>query len=241
MVTRATSYRDNDKMLSLFTLENGIVSACLRGAKKPDSKFAFAGEPFCFCEYVLSEKDGRRTVKEATQIDGFYNLRFDVDSFAAASSVAEFVNAFMLDGMKSYELFLAVINSYKLMAEGSVNPRIVLICFYLKALGYVGYELNFDCCSRCGCEIGGRVFFDFDGGAVCCADCADAMDTEFRIPTYELLKACSEFDFQSADELKAIESSASENSIKGALKFLDFAFKQNAGVALKSHKSFISD
>ena len=78
IVLRATDYRDADKILTLLTPSEGKITAGIKGVKKSGARLAFAAQPFAFCEYVLAEKCGRRTVVSAYQHDGFFPLRTDV-------------------------------------------------------------------------------------------------------------------------------------------------------------------
>lgn len=234
IVIRATNYRENDKMITLFSLENGLVSACLRGVKKTNAKLKFAGELFCFGEFLLAEKNGRRTVTEVNQIDSFYNVRLDPYKLSAASAMCEFVSGFMLSGMKSYELFLNLVNGLKVLSASTTDPKKVLIAFYLDSLRLAGYEMEFGACSRCGGEIEKRVFFSFGEWNCVCTDCATRLDTEIRFSTYEVLKKISTVKSDvSSDLLNGFDFS--EDSLVYALKFLDFFMEQNAGVTIKSH------
>ncbi|MGN0819788.1 MAG: DNA repair protein RecO [Christensenellaceae bacterium] len=237
IVIKTAPYKDNDIILTLFTLENGVVSANLKGVKKAGAKLKFAGEPFCFGEYSLVEKSGRRTVTEVSQIDSFYNIRLDYVKYYAAFSCAEFVNKFMFSGMKSYDLFLALVNALKTLNEASVSPKSVLVRFYLEALKYTGYELDFSHCSACGKPLTKRAFFNFDDGVTRCADCCSALDTEIRFSTYEALREISSAVKSGAEWQNTPVSDASTE--KFALKFLDFYISQKSGVTIKSHKLFI--
>lgn len=237
IVIKTAPYKENDKMLTLFTLENGVVSANLRGVKKAGAKLKFAGEPFCFGEFLFVEKSGRRTVTEVNQIDSFYNIRLDYDKFNCACACCEFVFRFMLDGMKSYDLFLTLVNALKTLNETNVSPKSLLIRFYIEALKFSGYELDFSHCSECGKQLIKRAFFNFEDGVTRCIDCRNALDTEIRFTTYELLRDMSAViksnkDWQSTP-------SFNDEIEKFALKFLDFYISQKSGVTIKSHKFFI--
>ena len=62
IVLRATDYKENDKLLTLFTPSLGKITAGIRGVKKAKAKLNFAAQPFAFCEYILAERGGRYTV-----------------------------------------------------------------------------------------------------------------------------------------------------------------------------------
>ena len=89
IVLRSIDYKDNDKLLTLFSPELGKITAGIKGVKKPKAKLAFSAQPFCFAEYVLAEKNGRYTVTAAYLHESFFELRSDVDAFYAACAAAE--------------------------------------------------------------------------------------------------------------------------------------------------------
>lgn len=239
LVVRTTSYRDNDIMLTLFTLEEGLISACLRGAKKPNAKLKFAGEVFCFGEFVLVNSSGRRTVKEVNQIDSFYGLRLDSDKYFCANVIIEFVNRFMLENIKSFELFLLCINALKVLSKTDVNCRLLLVSFIIKALKSQGYETDFSACAICGGIIEKRAFFSFTDGISVCLSCANELHTEIRISTYNLLRDLSSDTSSDFDYLQNL--SFDEATLLPALRFVDFALKQMADVTIKSLQMFIQN
>lgn len=54
IVTRYANYRDNDRILTLFTRERGLISAAARGCRRPKSQLcrqvscSFRGSSSCF-------------------------------------------------------------------------------------------------------------------------------------------------------------------------------------------------
>ena len=55
IVLSAVSVGENDKILNIFTLEKGVVSAKIKGVKKAGAKLKFASEPFCFAEFIFDK------------------------------------------------------------------------------------------------------------------------------------------------------------------------------------------
>lgn len=239
---RSVPYRDNDKMLTLFSLEKGIVDCILRGVKKPTAKLRFAGEVFCFAEYLLVEKSGRKTVVEANEIDDFYDLRTDVEKFYAASAVIEYLRGFCQKGENYYDLFLNVVNAFKGIESAPYPPVLFLVKFYMDSLAYAGYGLTFSNCSVCKKTIEDRVFFDFNDCTFKCLDCADYTSTEMRFSTYKLLLELSETDFKKLQnpDLSTYRPTFSEiDVIKYALKFFDFFIRDKIGVEIKSNPAIL--
>ena len=57
IVLGGVNFAENDKILSVFTLEKGVVSAKIKGVKKAGAKLKFASEPFCFAQFIFSKSE----------------------------------------------------------------------------------------------------------------------------------------------------------------------------------------
>ncbi len=240
---RSVSYKDNDKMLTLFSLEEGIVECILRGVKKQGAKLKFAAELFCFAEYVLVEKNGRRTVVEANQLDDFYDIRMSVDKYYSASAIIEFLRAFCQKGESYYDLFLNTINAFRGIEDAPFSPSLFLVKYYMESLKVAGYGITFSHCDKCRKAIDKRAFFDFNECTFKCLDCADSSSTEMRFTTYEFLRLLSETTFE---KLRRPDLSTYSptffniDTIKNALKFFDFFLRDKIGVEIKSNVEIVS-
>ncbi|MBO4251314.1 MAG: DNA repair protein RecO [Clostridia bacterium] len=222
LVLSKTDYGENDKIIKIFTLEKGTVSASLKGVKKAGAKLKFASEPFCFAEFLISERAGRRTVTGASLNDSFYPVREDVTKFFAAGAVLEFVRRFAKEDITSPELFFSAIEALKNIAYGGVSPRRALCAFLISALKIIGYALNTDECFVCGNEIKSRVFFDAFSGGFLCENCFNGEGREINHATYVALKKIEEKE----------ETTEEENLF--ALRLLDFYVKTKAEEKINS-------
>ena len=109
LVTRAIEYKDNDKILTLYSYEKGKITAGIKGVKKSGAKLKFASEPFCFAEFILANKGERNTVINATFIDSFYNLRTSLLKYYSSSVIAETVNLLVEQEIRDENLFNLII------------------------------------------------------------------------------------------------------------------------------------
>ena len=113
IVIKTVDYKDNDKILTLYSLEYGKITATIKGVKKSGAKLKFASEPFSFCEYILAAKGDRYTVINASHIDTFYNLRLNLKKYYTVALVGEFASKLIEDGTADEYLFSLVINTIK--------------------------------------------------------------------------------------------------------------------------------
>ena len=217
LVLRSIDYKDNDKILTLFTLQNGKVTAAAKGVKKAGARLKFAAQPFCFAEYVLAKKGERRTVISAANIEKFY----------AACAVCEVCDALLFEGIVNEELFLYAVNALKNMCGGDAAEE--LVRFLIGALRLSGYMLSLQACADCGGILEGRVYFDVAGGCFYCAECAKGAGTGEN--TYNFLRKCSDLSYLPEKIDKAAESRA--------LKLLKVYFRDKTDTELRSLDEYI--
>ena len=229
VVLRSVPYGENDAILTFFTLEEGVVSAKIKGVKKAGAKLKFATQPFCFAELVVLRTGDKNSVINAALHDGFYPLRENVFSFYAGSVMLEFIYKFATYTVEKEELFNLLIKSLNALCYGSDTPEKVLTGFLFKALSFIGYGISVKACARCGGEIKGRTFFSVSEGAFFCSECADADSFEIYPSTYDTLAKISE-------EKEITE----RESLKNALKLLHFFLERKTETEIKALKEFVA-
>ena len=171
IVLKSTDYKDNDKIVTLFSAERGKVTVNVKGVKKAGAKLKFCVQPFCFAEYVLAEKNGRYTVTQSTLYDSFFDLSGNLQKYYAGIAVLDFLNSFVLENEENGELFALTVTSLKRLAYENLSPKLVLVRFLVDALKICGFGFVTDGCGNCGKEIKDRVFLDSVSGACLCEDC----------------------------------------------------------------------
>ncbi len=187
IVIKTVDYKDNDKILTLYSLEYGKITATIKGVKKSGAKLKFASEPFCFCEYILAVKGDRYTVINASHIDTFYNLRLNLKKYYTVALVGEFVNKLIEDGTQDEYLFDLIINTVKNICYNE-NELFYLSNFLIEATKILGYGISDYNCFKCGEEINGRVFFSFKNAEFSCGDCVEEGFREIMPSTYNAFK-----------------------------------------------------
>lgn len=175
LVLKAIDYKDNDKILTLLTAEKGKITAGIKGVKKAGAKLKFASQPFCFAEYVLSEKSGKYTVINASECESFYELRTDFDKLYPAFAVCEIANTFSYESDECKNVFYAAVAALTETCTG--DAKLAFAKFVLSVLGYSGYALSLGDCAVCGqalleCD---RLRFDMSTGTFACWECGDGV------------------------------------------------------------------
>ena len=190
IVLQAIDYKDNDKLLTLFSPTLGKITAGIRGVKKPKAKLAFSAQPFCFAEYILAEKGGRYTVTNAYLHESFFSLRTDIDSFYAACAAAEICRTLAQENEGNEALFIGFIECLKSLCLAGEDEAESLIAFSLIALRESGYPLDLSYLEECDGDIGDKLWFDFaDGRFATFERCVQG--ERASVSTYHTLRKCA--------------------------------------------------
>ncbi len=231
LVTRAIDYKDNDKILTLYSLEKGKITVNIKGVKKPKAKLKFASEPFCFAEFILAEKSGRYTVINATYLDSFYNLRLDLNKYYLSACVSDVVNNLIEEGIADAYLFSSIITTVKNICYQG-GEKLSLAFFLYKIAEYLGYGINDTNCASCGEDIKGRVFFNYVDADFSCSECRTEAYSEITNDTYVAFKSIKDGDFNTV-----YFKEVSPTKLNKLLKFLLHYLSVKTEVKLKSSTS----
>ena len=63
VVIKSVDISDNDKLITLYTEEKGIITAVANGSKAIKSRYMAATQLFCYSNYVLYKKSDRFCVR----------------------------------------------------------------------------------------------------------------------------------------------------------------------------------
>ena len=229
LVIKSVEYGENDKILTLFTVEKGVISAKIKGVKKAGAKLKFASEPFCFAEYILVKRGTFYSVIGASLHDSFYPLRENIINYYAGAVILEFIKKFCPENVLFQNFILDTVNALKNLAYEDKKSYSVLLKFILKGLNAIGYGVDFFACESCGSQIKNEVFFDFDNGHVLCRECIDEKSVQISPDTYFVLKGVS-----------AGEEVNNEKYEKRALNMLNYYLGIKTGEKLVNFKEYIT-
>lgn len=139
LVIRTANYGENDRMVTLLSAGRGKFGAAMKGVRKAGAKLNFAAQPFCFAEYTVAERGGRKTVTSASLHDGFYALREDMTRYYTAICVLEACDALLPEDMPSGGMLVAAVDTLNKLCAGE---EYALVGFLLNALELSGYPVE---------------------------------------------------------------------------------------------------
>ncbi|MBR0206934.1 MAG: DNA repair protein RecO [Clostridia bacterium] len=174
MVIRTVDYRDNDRILTLFTAEQGRVDAKARNCRKATSPLLACTQPFTYGEYQLFCHKNKYIVDQGEVLESFYPLREDVERFAAAA----LCTGLCLEGVQAEEssadVFSLLYHTLSFLTYGDNDPGDLAACFLIRFLSLVGFRPAITHCAVCGRDLREDPILRFlpDKGGAVCAACA---------------------------------------------------------------------
>lgn len=230
IVLRAVDYKDSDKIITLFTIEKGIITAGAKGVKKAGAKLKFAVEPFCFAEYVLAKKSNRYTVISAQYLDSFYNLRTNLKKYYVSGAIGEVMLAALRENDADTSMFSVFMEAVKDVNYGDAE-KLALIKFLVRLFKISGYGIESELCAFCGKKINGRVFFNFQNANFSCEEHCLEGYKEITPLTYNAFIAAKNAAFSGDNDEFLTLSDDAQNKL---IKFLLYYFNYKTDAVIKS-------
>lgn len=172
VVLAAMDYGEADRILTLFTREQGKVRAIARHGKKSARRFGGALEVFVRLRAHLVLKEGLSSLREAESVEVFPQIRTDLLKIGYAGYACELVDRLLPEAMDNQRLFRLLICYLEQLASypPCADDRRF---FEVNLLNILGYRLSLEECCRCGarvdtaparCDSSGEIFCGTCGG-----------------------------------------------------------------------------
>ena len=173
IVLRYANYRDNDRMLTLFSPTQGRIEALARGCRKPRSPILNASEMFALGDFELYQKGAHLTVISANLIETFYPLRQDFDRLAVGTYLLGVAEAFIQPGVPAQELFMLLLHTLSRLTFSDQPWRPLVAGFLLHLSASEGFKPRLMHCVHCGKRLAETesTWFDLGECGLVCREC----------------------------------------------------------------------
>ncbi len=207
IVLDCSDHGESDVIVTLFSQDEGRVTAIAKGAKKSLRRFVNKLELFSFLHIVCTRKAGRSLVflAEADLHTSFINIRKNLELYTIASVIREF----LLVGIREegpeeniFRLSLWSLHNLDLLQQ----PRAILSLFLIRFFEHVGYRPDFEICSKCANQVLPERTYSFDpsGGRIICSGCSGGSTRGIALShgTIKLLRSAQDLPLERLHRLK---------------------------------------
>ena len=182
IVLNSYDLSESDRILNIYTKENALVRAVVKGARKTSSKFSGKVDQLSCCYFQFATGKNLDTICDCEQVNSFPLLRSDLARLTSAVLFLEIVSNFAHeDEHDSHHVYDLLYESLKHL-QISPNPNLDSINFISKFLSLHGYKPQFYTCVHCSVEAdlapaqsNNHPYSSILGG-ILCNECARVID-----------------------------------------------------------------
>lgn len=148
VVLRSIDYRDQSKILTLYTKDFGRISAIAKGARSAQSKFASAFEVGSHIAIVLYKKSTRdiQNISDASLLMSSFHLTTSIDKLSALHQILELIRLCTEDDDPNLKLFNLLLETLQHLHRFNANVLNLVFYFQIKLISYLGFTPSFKEC-----------------------------------------------------------------------------------------------
>ena len=170
---------ENDNIVVMFSRDMGIIRGVAKGVKRPKSKLG-ARMQSLFCNtLMLNKKRNLDIIKEASALNTFNKLRYDLDKLTTAIYTVEVINTFCDENSDDkeqneliYELLYKTLENIQ-NSDNKIQTTLSAIKFQLHFMNIEGFGIELENCLKCSKKIDSETsLLSLNQGGVVCPDCA---------------------------------------------------------------------
>lgn len=194
VVIKAQDYKENDKLVWLYTEKFGKVTAIAKGAKKSKSRLFALTLPLCYADYVLFKGKSLFNLQEGKMENSFQGLLSNLDKLTYAAYICELMDICVEDGESNKELYKHFITCLYLLNTDALDYEMLIRSFELKLLKSTGYGLNLDQCVNCKKKIVASNYISLSHFGGVCEECDRQHGIYISKPAYNALRFLNNTD-----------------------------------------------
>lgn len=164
-------FREADRIVTLFSREQGKLNVIAKGARKPTARSGPAIEYFARSRFMLARGRDLDVVTSAEVLDRPDHLEGNLTRLAHASHMAELTGNLAHEGQHYPALYDELASALHQLGRGT-DDLCVVRWFEIHALAEVGYQLDFWTCAGCQVDLGAEPnYLGLAAGGMLCPRC----------------------------------------------------------------------
>lgn len=194
VIIKSADYKENDKLLWIYTEELGKITAIAKGAKKNKSRLFSVTSTLCYSDYVVFKGKNLFNLQEGKIINSFKGLMSNLDKLTYASYVCELIDIGLEDGEIDKNLYIEFIKTLYLLDTDAIDYELLIRSFELKLLKATGYGINLETCSICKRKIRTSKYINLQSYGGICENCNKDHSIHISKEAYAALKFLNKID-----------------------------------------------
>lgn len=201
IVIDSKDYKEKDKLVQLFTLEQGIITTIFKGVKNSNAKLKSAKEIFTFGDFIYINGNFK-TVTSADVISNFYDITKNINNYYCACEVLKIIQTVLPKEEPNSELFVETLKVLSALEEKDINAKLIICRFLIKVFEGVGYNFDLGKCNTCGNAFLTKIYMNLKYGDFTCSKCRIGETQEVPLNVYSCLRLISKTDYDKLSTIK---------------------------------------
>lgn len=147
---REVDFGDHDRYLTALAEDGRKIEILCKNARRGSKKQTPAARQLCFSAFVLQERDGRFTLREADIVRSFFDLTADIEKYALACYLCELASALTVPGDETPAVCHLLLSALAALSGGKRETALVKAAFEWRVMAEVGYAPDLVTCAVCG-------------------------------------------------------------------------------------------
>ena len=188
VIIKVQDYKENDKLLWMYTEELGIVTCIAKGAKRSKSQLLSVTLPLCFGEYLLFKGKNLYNLQEGKIINSFQGLLNNLEKLTYSSYLCELIDICVENDEVNSALFKEFMICLYLLSTDALDYELLVRAFELRLLEATGYNLELDRCCICKKKISVADYISLSHYGGVCDECNKEYGFFISKPAYNALR-----------------------------------------------------
>lgn len=204
LIIRTVSVGENDRLVTVFTKEYGVLKAYVPGAKSIKSKRGAATSLLTYSNLSLVRKGEFYRITEASAVSCFFVLGIEPRVLFLSQYFCELCDVFVQPGTPNPEFLRLILNSLHFIVKEKKYPPFIKAITEFRIAVISGFMPDLLACSECGAFEDDVMYFNPAEGYLICSACAQQSDSLLALDR-TLLSALRHIAFSEFGKLYAFE------------------------------------
>jgi len=193
VVLRHADWGEADRILTLYTREQGMLRALAKGARKINSRKGGHLQPFTYVTAQLAKSRDIPIITQVETINAFLPMHDDLTKLSNASYVVELLLRFSYEDEGPNPTLFRLLTETLDRIEKEADAWLPIRYYEMRFLDAVGFRPHLFECANCGREILPEdQFFSYTAGGVICPRCGSGLPNLTKL-SLEVLKYLRHF------------------------------------------------
>jgi len=181
IVIRRRDWGEADRLLTLYTREQGKIQAVAKGARKPTSRKSGHIELFTRTKLLIARSRSIDIITQAETSEAYRPLRDNLETSTLAHYFAELLDRFTGEAETDHALFDLLSLALAWLCEAD-DARLVARYYELRLLELAGFRPELHHCPSCGKQLQPlKSYFSSAQGGVLCPTCGSSRRDAFPL------------------------------------------------------------